>query len=90
MASDIFIVRITPAKGKKSGTTFPWIVVQELERKRTSPRPKLQVSASGYSEKLITNNLAGPEKRAKLKGVATQLGMAILKASGNVMAHAKP
>ena len=67
-----------------------WIVIQELKRTRTAPRPKLKVRESGYSEKTVTNDLAGPAQRSGMKAVAGKLGMAILKASPNVLAHAKP
>jgi hypothetical protein len=83
MPTDIFIVRITPSTGKKTGETFPWIKISRLERKRRTPKPKLKINESGYREVDIEHNLAVPKSKVRLKKVATQVGMAIFRKSKN-------
>lgn len=89
MPTDIFIVRITPSTGMKSGKTFPWIKISRLDRRRKTPKPKLKILESGYKEVEIENKLGVPETKTKLKRIAAEVGMAIFKESKNSKRFAK-
>lgn len=87
MATDIFIVRILPHKGKGGKKdTFPWIQLSQLDRVTKKRRPKLRIKASGYRETKIPLNHDYPSK-VLWKKVARQVGVEILKYSKNIRAY---